>query len=144
LRFDKKLIAVTAVLAITLVVACSSEETPFATTTPVPPTSEVQVDPPTAAPADTPPAAAGGDAAAGEGIFVSNGCSGCHSTGDNTVVGPGLAGLSSRGDDAYIEESIREPGAVVAEGFFNAMPASFGNMSDTDMADLVAYLKTLN
>ena len=142
MRFDKKLIAVTAVLAITLVVACNSEETPFATTTSVPPTSEVQADLPTTVPADTAPAV--GDATAGEGVFNSNGCSGCHSTGDNTVVGPGLAGLSSRGDDAFIEESVRDPGAEIAEGFFNAMPATFGNMSDGDMADLIAYLKTLN
>jgi len=138
LRFDKKLIAVTAVLAITFVVACSSEETPFATTTAVPPTSSV----PTAA--DGARADTTGDPAIGEGVFTSNGCSACHSTGDNTIVGPGLAGIGVRGDAAYIEQSVREPGVVVVDGFANIMPITFANMSGSDMANLIAYLKTLN
>ena len=71
-------------------------------------------------------------------------CSGCHSTGSNPIVGPGLAGLSTRGDDAYIKESIVNPGAVVVEGFPNAMPPGFDStFSAEQIDDLIAYLKSL-
>ena len=115
------------------------------------------------APVATQPAAAGatevpaagalaGDAGNGEAVFQSNGCSGCHSTGDNTIVGPGLKGVGARaGDrvagltaDEYITASIKDPGAFVVDGFTNAMPNIFGSMDDGDLQDLVAYLKSLN
>ena len=93
-----------------------------------------------------------GDASNGESVFQGNGCSGCHSTGDNTIVGPGLKGLSARaGDmvaglsaDEYIAASITDPKAFIVEGMPDAMPDSFGSLSDSDVEDLVAYLNTLN
>ena len=119
-------------------VACSDGETPFAT---VAPTTDTGGQQPTTAPADN--GDGGGDAANGQALFTSNGCSACHSTGTDTVVGPGLSGVSQRGDDEYLTESIRNPGAVVAEGFAPLMPA-FPALSDANVADLVAYLNTLN
>lgn len=71
-------------------------------------------------------------------------CSACHSTGSNPVVGPGLAGLSTRSDDASIRQSIIDPGAVVVDGFPNAMPPGFdATFSGEEIDDLIAYLKSL-
>jgi cytochrome c oxidase subunit 2 len=79
----------------------------------------------------------------GAATFAGN-CSGCHSTGADPVVGPGLAGVSSRGDDAYIRQSIVEPGAVIVDGFPPAMPSGFGTTLSTEqLDDLIAYLKSL-
>ena len=64
-----------------------------------------------------------------------NGCTGCHSVDGADAIGPTWLGLMNRevpladgstvvADDAYIIESIREPGAKVHEGFPNGvMPA---------------------
>ena len=106
---------------------------------------------PTPGPVATPTQApAEGDPGRGEQLFASNACSGCHSTGSDTRVGPGLSGIGARAEtrtslsgDDYIRQSIREPGAFVVEGFANLMPAIFANLPDQDIADLLAYLKTL-
>ena len=91
-----------------------------------------------------------GNPAVGETLFVSETCSGCHSTGADSLVGPGLAGLESRAGtrtsldaDAYIEQSIRESNAFVVEGFPPIMP-SFASMDEAKLKDIIAYLKTLN
>lgn len=81
--------------------------------------------------------------------FQSN-CASCHSTGSNTIVGPGMAGLADRAGtrvegldtDGYIEQSIREPGTYLVEGFSPVMPAL--PLSDDQINGLIAYLKTLN
>ena len=137
----RMILVLSVVMTLSLVaVACSDGETPFAT---VAPTSDSGGQQPTTAPADNGNDNGGGDAANGQALFTTNGCSACHSTGTDTVVGPGLAGVSQRGDDAYLTESIKSPNAVVAEGFAPLMPA-FPALSDGNVADLVAYLKTLN
>ena len=72
----------------------------------------------------------------GESVFNAN-CAACHSTGTDKVIGPGLAGVGDRGED-YIRESIVDPGAVIADGFANIMPATFGaSLSSGDLDDLV-------
>ena len=102
---------------------------------------------PTAPPTATVPPAPSGDAGSGEALFTSNGCSACHSTGSNTLVGPGLSGVKDRaaslGGDSYLTESINNPGAVLVEGFGPVMP-TFPQLNDQNLADLVAYLNTLN
>jgi hypothetical protein len=45
--------------------------------------------------------------------------------------------------DAYIEESIRDPGKFIVPGFQNLMPATFGALPAADIADLMAYIKSL-
>ncbi len=115
-------------LAIAVVAACGGEESPFATT----------------APAPTPGvSASGGDAVNGEVLFKDQGCGACHSTGGDRIIGPGLAGVSARRDDAFIRQSITDPAAVITEGFTDLMPNTFGGLPDSDIEDLVAYLKTL-
>jgi cytochrome c oxidase subunit II len=91
---------------------------------------------------------AGGDVD-GADVFASN-CTSCHSTDDTTLIGPGLAGIGDRAGsqvaglsaDEYLEESIREPGAFVVDGFAPAMPA-WGHLGDDSIDALVTYLKTL-
>ena len=115
----------------------------------VPPKATTPPDEPTTPPEPTPTP----DAVNGEKVFLNNQCSVCHSTGTNRVTGPGLAGVLERaatrveGMSAaeYIDQSIRDPGAFVVDGFPNAMPDGFGVfIPESDIQDLIAYLKTLN
>ncbi len=93
-----------------------------------------------------------GDAANGETLFVSNGCTACHNTtSDDTLVGPGLLTIADRAGSRvegmsaveYIQHSIREPSAFIVEGFPPAMPP-FGSLSEQDLNDLTAYLLSLS
>jgi cytochrome c2 len=92
------------------------------------------------------------DISNGERLFKSESCSACHSTGDQSGTGPGMAGIGvtaaarvqGLGIDEYIEQSIREPGTFVVDGFSNLMPKTFSRLPQHDVDDLIAYLKTLN
>jgi nitric oxide reductase subunit C len=109
-----------------------------------------------------PPAAAPGkgDAANGEKLFASNGCSACHSLKESEeIVGPslfhigqaaasiikdgGYTGKAQTAED-YIRESIVEPNAYVVPGFGpGIMPQDFGKkLSAQDIDDLIAFLMT--
>jgi len=90
----------------------------------------------------------------GEKLYSSKGCNACHSTGDNRLVGPGFKGLYGRNeklsngstvkvDDAYIRESILNPGAKIVEGYPNVMPAYQGQLKEREITGLIEYLKTL-
>ena len=92
-----------------------------------------------------------GDAITGEQLFSDNGCTACHSTGEETIIGPGLAGIYVRAGErtsldaeAYIEESIREPGAFVVDGFTAGLMPAFDDLTASEITDMIAYLKTLN
>jgi len=92
-----------------------------------------------------------GDEIAGEQLFSDNGCTACHSTGEETIIGPGLAGIYVRAGErtsldaeAYIEESIREPGAFVVDGFTAGLMPAFDDLTASEITDMIAYLKTLN
>lgn len=145
--FSSRSFLVFAALAITAIaVACggSDSDEPASTATSRPATAT----PTTAAAEPTSPSAGpAGDAARGAELFVSETCSGCHSTGDNAIVGPGLAGIGERaaalGGDAYLIESLNDPLAVVVDGFAPIM-SNFSHLDDQTIADLVAYLNTLN
>ncbi len=84
-------------------------------------------------------------------VFKTNGCAGCHATTDQTLVGPGLWGLMAGSganngtlpngkpiNDTTVSEWIRVGGLAVG----GQMPG-FAGLSDQDMRDLIAYLKTL-
>jgi len=91
------------------------------------------------------------DASNGERLFKNESCAACHTTGTRRVTGPGLAGIGSSAAtrdpeltaDQYIEQSIRNPGAFVVEGFSNIMPKTYSRLPQDDVDDLIAYLKTL-
>ncbi len=135
------LLFITVALFTVFAFACGGGDDPTATTRPAATFTATSV------PAT--PTASGlvGDAARGEELFVSETCAGCHSTGSTQIVGPGLAGLSERaaslGGDAYIEQSIRDRNAVITPGFSAGIMTDFSHLDDQTVADLVAYLKTL-
>jgi cytochrome c oxidase subunit 2 len=98
--------------------------------------------------------AAPASAARGKELVEKNGCLACHSTDGTAKTGPTFKGLYGRrvpltdgravtADDAYIKESIDEPGAKVVKGFMNIMPPFKGIFTDDDIASITEYIKTL-
>ena len=92
-------------------------------------------------------------AEAGRRLFVSLGCENCHRP-DGAGRGPSLAGLLGRtvnlregatltADEDYVRESIRAPDAKVVAGYEPVMPSFAGQLSDSQLNALVAYLRTL-
>ena len=89
-------------------------------------------------------------------LYNSEGCSGCHSVDGSQGVGPTWQGLYGEevtlddgstvtADDAYITESIRDPGAKVVEGFQpGLMPTSYSNWTDDQVNAIIAYIKSLS
>ncbi|GAB4502072.1 MAG: cytochrome c oxidase subunit II [Anaerolineales bacterium] len=100
-------------------------------------------------------AAANPDPGRGKKLYESLGCKACHSTDGSAGIGPTwkalygsqvpLAdGTNVTADDAYIKMSILQPGAQTVAGYTaGAMPASFGNLTDGQLADLIEFMKTL-
>jgi len=75
-------------------------------------------------------------------------CLKCHAvagTGGNAA--PALDGVASRGDARYLLHSLVNPSESIAKGYENAgasaMPAMGPILSDAEIRDAVAYLKTL-
>ena len=97
-------------------------------------------------------AAASDDLAAqGRQLASSLGCLTCHSLDGKPGVGPtwlGLYGKTQSGadgtprevDEAYLKESIGDPGAVIAQGFTPVMPAF--DLTDEQLDALVAFIKS--
>jgi mono/diheme cytochrome c family protein len=101
--------------------------------------------------AAAPPAAPAGDAAAGKELFVSQGCSACHTFGpaaSTGTTGPDLDHLAADAQKAnrgsleqYTRESIVDPGAYVVPKYPDGvMPPNFGSLGPKKIADLVAFL----
>ena len=91
-------------------------------------------------------------AADGRSIARSNGCAACHGTNGEGGVGPTFVGLfgstvelddgtTVTADEAYLTESITDPGAKKVAGFRLPMPTN--NLSDDDVAKVVAYITEL-
>lgn len=91
----------------------------------------------------------------GRQLAQAQGCLGCHSTTGETLVGPtwkGLYGHSVRltdgstatVDDAYLTESILNPNIRVVQGFpAGTMPSYQGVLTQSQIEDIIAYIKTL-
>src|SRR5581483_10999850 len=91
----------------------------------------------------------------GEKLFQQNGCSTCHLL-DQQGRCPILRGLYNKpvqladgrtvmADDAYIRESILDPNAKIVAGFQpNVMPNFKGQISESDVIQLIAYIKSLS
>jgi cytochrome c2 len=133
-----------------IAMACGGgdDDTPTSTPTTLASTPTATTEAPTAT--ATSPSVTG-DPDEGEELFTNSACSACHSTGSNTIVGPGLSGVGQRAAtrveglsaDEYIAQSLRQPAAYVVDGFSPIM-TSFDYLSAQEIADLTAYLKTLD
>jgi mono/diheme cytochrome c family protein len=148
------LLIVASIATLFVLAACSEEVIPTQEPVDFSPTAAAEAEkteitePTTAAdPVEEAPAVSAGDASEGQRLFIS--CGGCHSTDDSQIVGPGLGGVHARAGsrtsldaEAYIEQSVREPGTFIVDGFPAVMP-SFDHFSHEDMSNLIAYLKSL-
>jgi cytochrome c oxidase subunit II len=93
-------------------------------------------------------------AAAGQQLFQTLGCVSCHGASGEGGRGPALAGLfgrqvqlttgeSVRADEAYIRESIINPQAKLVAGFGPIMPTFQGQVSEDQLVQLLAFIKSL-
>jgi cytochrome c oxidase subunit 2 len=99
--------------------------------------------------------AGGSLAEQGQKLFEQNGCSTCHLL-DQQGRCPVLRGLYNKpvllndgrtviADDAYLRESILDPNAKVAAGFQeNIMPNFTGQLSEENVIQLIAFIKSLS
>jgi cytochrome c oxidase subunit 2 len=94
-------------------------------------------------------------AAAGQQMFESLGCASCHGANAEGGRGPALLGLygnnavlnngqTVRADEGYIRESILNPQAKIVTGFGPIMPTFQGQLSEEQLLQLVAYVKSLS
>ena len=99
------------------------------------------------APADLSP-----EAAAGREISISAGCASCHGEDGNGRIGPKWIGLADSqvtlsdgtvvtADDAYLYESIKDPGAKKRRGASGIMPAN--NLTDEEIASIIVFIRAL-
>ena len=139
--------------------------------TPTPTVEPPPTSPPTPTPAPGPPgggaptapppsngggSSGGGDGAADAGrtVFLSAGCTACHTVdsvpGASGSIGPNLSAVASLAGSRvgglsaqdYLLQSLEEPGAFVVDGFGPIMPGGLATGDDLD--NLVAFLLTLN
>lgn len=91
-------------------------------------------------------------AASGRQLAQSSGCAGCHGQNFEGGAGPSLVGLAGSevqladgttviADDAYLTRAITNPADQLVDGYTLKMPAN--NLSDAEVADIVAFIKTL-
>lgn len=94
-----------------------------------------------------------GDAAAGQTIAEAQ-CFACHTIDGSALVGPSWQGLYGHevtledgttvtADADYIRESILEPNARIVKGFTPTMPPFNTTLSEQQIADLIAYIQSL-
>jgi cytochrome c oxidase subunit II len=89
----------------------------------------------------------------GQALVAANGCAACHSINGAVGIGPTWFGLLGRqeeltdgtvvtADEAYLTESIKAPQAKIVHGFENQLMPTY-DFTDEQIADIVAYIKTL-
>jgi cytochrome c oxidase subunit 2 len=92
-------------------------------------------------------------AGSGQQLFTSLGCSGCHRM-DGSGAGPSLVGVYGKptpvensqtvmADEGYIRDSILLPQQHVVAGYQPIMPSFKGQVSEEQLLQLIAYIKSL-
>ncbi|MCZ2126298.1 MAG: cytochrome c oxidase subunit II [Anaerolineales bacterium] len=87
-------------------------------------------------------------------LATKNGCIGCHSVDGTKMTGPTWFGLYDEdtkfadgtdavADDAYIKESILDPNAKIVAGFPSPSIMPPFKLTDDEISDIIAYIKTL-
>jgi cytochrome c oxidase subunit 2 len=99
-------------------------------------------------------AAAQTPASRGE-LYAKTNCLSCHTVDGSKLIGPTWLGLygsqvplsdgsTVTADDAYLKESILNPSVKIVAGFeTQLMPAAFSALTDEEIANIIAYIKTL-
>ena len=83
------------------------------------------------------------DAPPGAQVFLAEGCSSCHTlaaANATGAVGPNLDETLADADPKYIEESIVNPDAEVAQGFGPGIMPAYEDIDPQDLEDLVDFL----
>ena len=94
-------------------------------------------------------------AQAGQALAKERGCLSCHTESGRRSTGPTWKDLAGNevelasgqtvvADDEYLARSITDPKAEVVAGFAPIMPTSYTDLTDDELADLVAYLRALS
>ena len=94
-------------------------------------------------------------AVAGQQLYQTLGCASCHGANGEGGRGPALTGAFGRNtplengqtvrvDEAYIRESITNPQAKLVAGFGPIMPTFQGQVSEDQLVQLIAYIKSLH
>jgi cytochrome c oxidase subunit 2 len=94
-------------------------------------------------------------AAAGQQLYQTLGCASCHGANGEGGRGPTLAGVFGKQtdlqdggkatvDEAYVRESIINPQAKLVLGFGPIMPTFQGQISEDQLMQLVAFIKSLS
>ena len=90
----------------------------------------------------------------GERLYIQNACQACHSIDGSIAVGPSFQnlfgsernftdGTTTVADEAYIIESITEPGAKIVQDYQNLMvPYDF--LSESELQSLIEFIKSLS
>jgi cytochrome c oxidase subunit 2 len=90
----------------------------------------------------------------GQEIANSFGCAGCHTTTGEVTQGPSWLDLFGKTetlndgtevlvDEAYVQESILDPSLKLVQDFEAVMP-TFSTLTDGDIQDIIAYMRTLS
>jgi cytochrome c oxidase subunit II len=94
------------------------------------------------------------DEVLGEKLYNGRGCKGCHSVDGKAGTGPTWKGLwgsnraftdgtSTVADERYIAEAVLDPGAKLVAGYSNQMPSYKGKLTQRQIDQIIAYMKTL-
>jgi cytochrome c oxidase subunit II len=92
-------------------------------------------------------------AASGEHLFREFGCSGCHLS-SSVIRAPRLEGVFGKpvplqggaiviADEQYLRDSILLPASQIAAGYTNVMPSYQGHVSEEQLIQMIAYIKSL-
>jgi cytochrome c oxidase subunit 2 len=105
-------------------------------------------------PAEVAKAESASPAERGRELYTKRGCNACHSVDGTPGVGPSFKGIygeeaslqdgaSAMVDENYIRESIFEPQAKIVRGYPPVMPSFKGIVSEEEVADIIAFIKSL-
>ena len=89
----------------------------------------------------------------GQKLYLSRGCAACHSADGSPGIGPTFRdlfgteetladGSTVTVDEAYIRESILNPGAQIVEGYQNVMPRV--SLRDAEVSAMIAWMKSIS
>jgi cytochrome c oxidase subunit 2 len=89
----------------------------------------------------------------GRRLFHERGCSGCH-VDSSAIHAPPLEGIYGKqvplasgevvtADEEYLRDSILLPGKQISAGYENLMPSFSGHISEAEIMQIIAYLKSL-